>query len=35
MNNKNYSKQFADNLLAMRTYKKLTKSQVAEKLGMH
>lgn len=35
MSNNNYHKRFADNLLALREYKKLTKAQAAAELGIH
>lgn len=35
MSNNNYHKQFAENLLALREYKKLTKTQAAAELGIH
>ncbi len=35
MNNEEYLKRFAENLLALREYKDLTKKQVAAELGMH
>ena len=35
MSNNNYHKLFAENLLALREYKKLTKTQAAAELGIH
>ena len=35
MSDNNYQKRFANNLLALREYKKLTKTQVAAELGIH
>lgn len=35
MNYINYQKRFAENLLALRKYKKLTKTQAAAELGIH
>lgn len=35
MSDNNYQKRFANNLLALREYKKLTKTQAAAELGIH
>ncbi len=35
MNKENYRKRFAENLQALRKYKKLTKTQAATELGIH